>query len=84
MRDAMNAWLSMKRELPEHAFLGHMIDACVFYHLMRVARTAGNADHVADFRSRMVQSWNQAAGEDMDIDSIMDVEIVLTSTRADF
>ena len=75
-RDAMNAWLRIKRELSEYEFLGHMIDACVFYHLMKVARTLGNDDHVADLRSRMVQSWNQAVGDE-DIDSIMDVDQIV-------
>lgn len=74
VKEAINAWLRMKRESPE--FLGHMIDACIFYHLMRVARDAGNAEHVEDFRSRMVQSWN-AAVEEEDIDSIIDVDEVV-------
>lgn len=77
MKDAINAWLGMKRESPE--FLGHMIDACVFYHLMRVARDMGNADHVEDFRGRMVRSWNNSTEtlDDEDIDSIIDVDEVV-------
>jgi len=83
MKDAINAWLGMKSELPdeESDFLGHTIDACIYYHLMRVARKEGNDDHVAEFRGRMVQSWN-AAVEEEDIDSIIDVDqVVLEECR---
>lgn len=77
MKDAINAWLRVKSELPdEEDFLGHAIDACVFFHLMRVARKEGNDDHVAVFRSRMVQSWNVAVGDE-NITSVIDVDHIV-------
>lgn len=77
MKDAINAWLRFKSSVPEDVFFCNMIDACIFYHLLKTALSMGNDDDAEDFRRRMVDSWNSAnvAEEHNDPVSIAEVDV---------
>ena len=73
MRDAMNAWLGFKNSIQDD-FLGKAIDACMFYHLRKVAISMGKNDDAEDFLQRMVALWNSEDSDANDIDSVTQVD----------
>ena len=82
MKDAIDAWLRAKNIMhDDDEFFSNAIDACVFYHLRRVALAAGNDEDAERFRQRMVSYWDSAVGEEEDEDlqgSVVDVNQIFT------
>lgn len=75
MVDAINAWLRFKNTIPDE-FFSNAIDACIYYHLRRVAISMGNDDDANDFTQRMVTSWNAAGLEsDSVIADVDDIQV---------
>lgn len=76
MNDALNAWLRFKQRSHD-VHLRHGIDACVYYHIYRVARDQGHVENANNLMERMVASWDLAA--ENDFNSIVDVDRILLS-----